>query len=150
MILYALICEHDHEFEAWFSSISDYDAQAEKGHVVCPYCQTNNVEKALMSPNVSTARRKEASAAKRTATKSKAMSVMNDAAMAIRKEIENNCDYVGDKFTDEALSMHYGETEERAIYGQASADQARTLIEEGVGIVPLPDILAPKPKGTLN
>ena len=150
MILYALICEHDHEFDAWFSTISDYDAQAENGQVVCPYCQTSKVEKALMSPNVSTARRKEASAAKRAAAKSKAMSVMNDAAATIRKEIEENCDYVGDKFADEALSMHYGETEERAIYGEASPDQAQTLIEEGVGIAPLPDVLAPKPKGKLN
>ena len=72
------------------------------------------------------------------------------AADKIRKEIEKNCDYVGDKFADEARSIHYGEKPERAIYGEASPAEAAELKDEGVGIAPLPEILTPKPKSKQN
>ncbi|WP_371396155.1 DUF1178 family protein [Fretibacter rubidus] len=150
MIRYALICDHDHSFEAWFGSIKDYDEQAARGDVICPYCQTTKVEKAIMAPNISTARRKEAVVEQQALAKRKATAMMNEAAQTIRKEIEETCDYVGDRFTDEALSMHYGEKDERPIYGEATPDQAKTLVEEGVGIAPLPDVLTPKPKEKLN
>lgn len=75
---------------------------------------------------------------------------MNAAAQTIRKEIEDKCDYVGEKFADEARAIHYGEKEERPIYGEASAQEAAALKEEGVGIAPLPEIIAPKPKKTVN
>jgi len=146
MIKYNLICRHDHEFEAWFSSSSDYDAQRKKRLVQCPHCGSAKVEKAIMAPNVSTSRKKEATASKRQ----EAMALMNKAAQSIRKEIEEKCDYVGDKFADEARAIHYGEKEERAIYGEASAKEAAELHEEGVGIAPLPDMLTPKPANKLN
>jgi len=78
------------------------------------------------------------------------MTMLNKQAAKIRKEIEVNCDYVGDKFADEARSIHYGEKPERAIYGEASPKEAADLHDEGVGIAPLPDILAPKPKSKQN
>lgn len=143
MIKYTLICETDHEFEIWFSKSSDFDKQAPKGLIACPYCGSVKVEKAIMAPNVSTSRKKEAAAVKRA----KAMTMMNQAAAKIRKEIEDNCDYVGEKFADEARAIHYGEKPERAIYGEATAGEAKDLAEEGVGIAPLPDILSPKNKG---
>ncbi len=143
---YNLICRHDHEFEAWFSSSSEYDVQRKKRLVHCPHCGSAKVEKAIMAPNVSTSRKKEASASKRK----EAMAMMNAAAQTIRKEIEETCDYVGDKFADEARAIHYGEKEERPIYGQASPKEAAELQEEGVGISPLPDVLTPKPVKKLN
>ena len=75
---------------------------------------------------------------------------MNKAASKIRKEIEDKCDYVADNFADEARAIHYGEKPERAIYGEATASEAADLKEEGVGIAPLPDILAPKPSKKVN
>ena len=146
MIRYALICTHDHEFEAWFSSSSDYDVQKDQGFVACPHCNTRDVEKAIMAPNVSTSRKKEAT----TKNRVDAMKMMNAAADSIRKEIESNCDYVGDKFADEARAIHYGEKPERGIYGEATAKDAADLSAEGVGVAPLPDILAPKPKKKVN
>jgi len=146
MIRYDLICRHDHDFEGWFSSSSDYDVQRKKRLVQCPYCGSAKVEKAIMSPNVSTSRQKETTASKRK----EALAMMNAAAQTIRKEIEEKCDYVGDKFADEARAIHYGEKEERAIYGEASAKDAAELHEEGVGIAPLPDVIAPKPRKKLN
>ncbi|WP_026942563.1 DUF1178 family protein [Hellea balneolensis] len=146
MIKYNLICRHDHEFEAWFSSSKDYDAQREKRLVQCPHCGSAKVEKAIMAPNVSTSRKKAAAQTKRK----EALAMMNAAAQTIRKEIEDKCDYVGEKFADEARAIHYGEKEERPIYGEASAKEAEELRDEGVGIAPLPDVLAPKPKKKVN
>lgn len=150
MIKYNLICRHDHEFEAWFSSSIDYDDQRKKRLVQCPYCNSAKVEKAIMSPNVSTSRKKDKIASKQLESRKTAMAMMNAAASKVRKEIEEKCDYVGDKFADEARAIHYGEKDERAIYGQATASEAAELKEEGVGIAPLPDILAPKPSKKVN
>lgn len=146
MIKYTLICEDDHEFEIWFSKSSDFDEQAPKGLIECPFCGSIKVEKGIMAPNVSTSRKKESMAAKQA----KAMQMMNKAAAKIRKEIEDNCDYVGEDFADEARAIHYGEKPERAIYGEASAKDAVGLHEEGVEIAPLPDILSPKSKSKQN
>lgn len=146
MIKYSLICAADHEFEGWFSSSADYDVQRKKRLVQCPHCGTAKVEKAIMAPNVSTSRRKEAMVSKRK----EVMAVMNEAAQSIRKEIEDKCDYVGDKFADEARAIHYGEKEERSIYGNATPQQAAELQDEGVSIAPLPDILLPNSAKKLN
>ena len=146
MIKYDLICRHDHGFEAWFSSSSDYDDHCKKRLIQCPYCNSAKVEKAIMSPNVSTSRKKEKIASQQNA----AMAMMNKAASKIRKEIEDKCDYVADNFADEARAMHYGEKPERAIYGEATPSEAADLKEEGVGIAPLPEILAPKPSKKVN
>lgn len=146
MIKYDLICRQAHEFEGWFSSSSDYETQRKKRLVQCPHCGTAKVEKAIMAPNVSTSRRKEAIVSKRK----EAMAVMNKAAQKIRKEIEDKCDYVGDKFADEARAIHYGEKETRSIYGQATVEEATDLQDEGVSIAPLPDILTPKSTKKLN
>ena len=146
MIKYNLICRHDHDFEAWFSNSADYDTQREKRLVQCPHCGSAKVDKAIMAPNVSTSRKKEAAKSKRQET----MAMVNAAAQKIRKEIEEKCDYVGDKFADEARAIHYGEKDERPIYGEASSKEAAELHEEGVGIVPLPGAITPKPAKKLN
>lgn len=146
MIKYSLICDNDHEFDVWFSGSSDYEMQAKRGLVECPYCASVNVEKGIMAPNISTARKKEAIAGKQMA----AMTMMNAAANEIRKEIELNCDDVGDSFAEEARAIHYGEKEERGIYGKATPEEAAELSDEGVNIAPLPDIMAPKPKTKVN
>lgn len=113
---------------------------------MCPHCQTTKVEKAIMAPNVSTSRKKQETANKQL----QAMKLMNAAADKIRKDIESNCDYVGEKFADEARAIHYGEKPERGIYGEATAKDAAELSAEGVGVAPLPDIFAPKPKKKIN
>ena len=146
MIKYSLICTFDHEFEVWFSKSSDFEEQGPKGLIECPYCGSTKVEKAIMAPNISTSRKKDASAEKQAV----ARKMMNAAAEKIRREIADNCDYVGEKFADEARAIHYGEKPERAIYGEATPREAAELSEEGVGVAPLPEILAPKPKSKQN
>lgn len=103
-----------------------------------------------MAPNISTSRRKDAIVLKQKEAQKTAMAMMNEAAQNIRKEIEDKCDYVGDKFADEARAIHYGEKEERAIYGKATIEEATDLHDEGVSIAPLPDVLTPKAAKKLN
>ncbi len=146
MIKYNLICEQSHEFEVWFSKSSDFDAQAPKGLIECPYCGDIRVQKAIMAPNISTSRKKDAVAA----AQSHHLQMMNAMADKIRQGIKTQCDYVGDKFANEARAIHYGEKEKRGIYGQATAQEASDLKEEGVGFSSLPNALVPKPKQNLN
>lgn len=134
MIRYSLICEGDHEFDGWFSSSEGYEAQAAAGEVACPQCGSTRVSKALMAPNVAkgVVKRSSGTTANEMAER---MSMM---MLALRKHVEENCDYVGDAFAEEARRIHYGETEHRDIYGEATLDEARELIEEGVTVAPLP------------
>ena len=137
MIRYDLRCQNGDEFEAWFGSISDFDAQAANGQLLCPQCGTTHVEKAPMAPAVVTGRAKEA-----RAERAVAMAM----AAKVREHIKENFDYVGDKFADEARKMHAGKTDERSIWGEATPDEARELAEEGIEAAPLPAMLAPQLK----
>jgi hypothetical protein len=143
MIRYDLICQKEHAFEAWFSNSADYDRQEKEGLLCCAVCGTSQVRKAIMSPNISTSRKKE----QLRDTQSKALSLMSKEAKkiadAVKAEISKNCENVGEKFADEARAMHYGEKESRGIYGQASLREASELAEEGVGIAPLPEACVP-------
>lgn len=136
MIKYDLRCDKGDEFEAWFGSIADYDKQAEAGLVECPHCGSKHVVKAPMAPAVRTSRGQEAR---------KERAVAMAMAAKVREHIKENFDYVGDKFADEARKMHSGETEERAIYGETTPEEAKALIEEGVPASPLPPELSPMP-----
>lgn len=138
MIKYALKCKREHVFEVWFNRGSDFDEQAKRGLVECPICGSKKIEKAPMAPNIRTSK-----------GKSKPTS-LHEIAQKIRGEIESNCDDVGTDFADEARAIHYGEKPERGIYGSATPDQAKDLVDEGVAVVPLPDAIAPKPKKKLN
>ena len=141
MIKYDLRCDKGDEFEAWFGSIADYDKQAEAGLVECPHCGSKHVSKAPMAPSVQTARKK--------AERSERAVAMAMAAK-VREHIKDNFDYVGDKFADEARKMHSGESEERAIWGEATPEQAQELAEEGIPAAPLPAELAPVQPNKLN
>jgi hypothetical protein len=141
MIRYDLKCENGDEFEAWFGSIADYDKQAEAGLVECPHCGSKHVTKAAMAPAVQTSRSKEAK---------KERAIAMAMAAKVREHIKDNFDYVGDKFADEARKMHAGESEERAIWGEATPAEARQLAEEGIPASPLPPELAPVQPKKLN
>jgi hypothetical protein len=139
MIRYALRCKNEHEFDAWFRSGDAYDEQRAKMGVECPDCGSHEVEKALMAPSLAKG------ALTKTATPPpEAMRKMHVMMSALRKHVEENSDYVGDKFAEEARRIHYGETEKHDIYGEATLDEARELLEEGVEVAPLPGLTTPK------
>ena len=136
MIVYSLNCSKGHAFEGWFKDSAAYDAQAADGTLVCPICDSRKIEKAPMAPSLPSAvgERKNAAA---TAAPDE-LRKMRQFMTGLRKYVEDNADYVGPRFPEEARKIHYGETEERHIYGEATVDEARELIEEGVDVAPLP------------
>jgi hypothetical protein len=136
LIRYALQCEHDHGFEAWFSSSSDYDDQAARGLVECPFCASRTVRKAIMAPAVVGTKRDAPEADPAKAARMQTM--MMEAMTRVREHVEENFDYVGDAFAREARAIHEGKAEDRGIYGQATPQEVRDLVEDGVPVAPLP------------
>jgi hypothetical protein len=130
VIAYNLRCKNSHEFEGWFSNSAAYDEQAKRGVLMCPVCNSKKVEKAIMAPAVS-------GATKSTLTDDESKKV-RQFMTGLRKYVENNADYVGPNFAEEARKIHYGEIEHRHIYGETSLKEARELLEEGVDVAPLP------------
>ena len=137
MIRYSLTCAKDHGFDSWFQSASAYDSLRMAGHVTCPVCGNGAVEKTLMAPNVRPARGAGAGQNAKSAL-SQPQNDVESAFAAMRKQVEENSEYVGLNFVTEARRMHEGSIDERAIYGEAKADEARALIEDGVPVAPLP------------
>ena len=135
MIRYSLICDNAHDFEGWFSESADFDRQVDTGFLTCPVCNSASVSKSLMAPSVSTARKKEQKQAV-------AMDLAQKQVMAKLREavasIKANAEDVGEKFPEEARKIHYGEADARGTIGQASPEEARPLVEEGIEIAPLP------------
>lgn len=131
MILFELRCAKDHHFEGWFKDNAGYDAQAAAGEIACPVCGSVEVAKAIMAPrlNKSTGQALDAQGAAREMRR-----LLSD----LRQKIEDNCDYVGEKFPDEARKIHYGDIEPRPIYGEASPEQAEDLEEEGITVQSIP------------
>ena len=140
MIRYALLCDQEHEFEAWFSNSDAFDTQNERGLVECPQCGSTEVRKAVMSPAISTSRRREATPQAHAAA----------VAAKVKAHIRTHYDYVGEDFASEARAIHKGDKPQRLIYGEVSADEGESLREEGVPVAPLPDALAPTPPKKAN
>jgi hypothetical protein len=139
MIRFSLKCAKDHSFESWFPSGSAFDTLKAAGHVACPVCGSGEVEKALMAPSVAAVRGE----AERPSLGAPATE-LEAALAALRRQVEENSDYVGMDFVTEARRMHAGEAPERAIHGEARADEARKLLEDGVPVTPLPFLPARK------
>jgi hypothetical protein len=150
MIRYSLRCKNEHEFEAWFRSGAAY----EKGvGTACPVCGSRKVEKALMAPalarsakvgNVGKPEAAEPPEKSEKVTLAAApdprLKAMREALKAIRRHVVENAEHVGDRFAEEARKMHYDEVEPRAIYGEATSEEAEALAEEGIEFQPLPSL----------
>lgn len=139
MIRYALRCEHAHEFEGWFGSSTDFDDQQASGLLECPMCASRAVSKAVMAPAVAGTKAQSPRTAGPPPAQMREM--MMNAAREVRRHVEENFDYVGDSFAKEARDIHEGRSEERGIFGEASDQEVKNLIADGVPVAPLP----PKP-----
>ena len=142
MILFQLRCAKDHEFEAWFRDGRNYETQRKGGKIVCPACNSRKIEKSPMAPRIAQGARRPVEKqppanlpAKPTETP-QTMAVK--ALRELRAKVEENCDYVGPAFAEEARRIHYGETEARGIYGETSDEEAEALDEEGVEFAKIP------------
>jgi len=133
MIKYSLECNQSHTFDAWFSDSLNFEKQNKKNQISCPNCSSLKIKKSIMAPSIPSKNYKSDLLNEK---KDKVEVVLSK----VRKHVEDNFDYVGDKFADEARSMHYGEKEEREIYGETTIEDAVDLIEEGVNVKPMPGV----------
>lgn len=138
MIKYQLKCAGACLFEGWFRSSDDFDQQAAGGDLECPFCGSNDIERAIMAPAVVTGSSARTDARRGAQRVGEMREAMVEAAKRARDYVEKNFDYVGERFPEEARRIHYGESKERQIFGEASAKEAMDLVEEGVKVAPLP------------
>lgn len=158
MIKYQLICDQNHEFEGWFQASAAFDAQAESGLLRCPLCDSDQVKRALMTPNLASPKRrkaieppladpapKPADAAPQQQpappTKSEQVQAFGAALAELRQlqqKITKDCRDVGDNFAEEARKIHYGEAEAEGIYGQTTHEEREALEDEGIDVLDMP------------
>src|SRR2546423_8652907 len=128
MILFTLRCAHGHEFEGWFRDGDGFEAQQKAGEIACPECGDTSVEKAVMAPRLARSRKMPAISPAQ----------FRAALVEMRHQIETNCDYVGNRFAEEARRIHYGEIDPHGIYGEASPEESPELTDEGISFRPIP------------
>jgi hypothetical protein len=145
MIRYTLRCDKDHSFESWFQSSGAYDSQVRRKLVSCPVCGSAKVDKAIMAPRIVGKKGRDKAAAPVEAPVTETTPLMMAQERELRAKIKElrdhivkNADNVGERFPNEARKMHYGDIEHRPIYGEASPEEAKALIDEGVEVAPLP------------
>jgi hypothetical protein len=150
MIRYNLRCDRGHAFESWFQSSSAYESQERRELVSCPACGSVKVERAIMAPQIVSKKGRDSAAPSPAAAPAEVAAPASTPLMMaqerelraklkeLRDHIVKNADNVGERFPNEARKMHYGDIEHRPIYGEASPEEARSLIDEGVEVSPLP------------
>ena len=138
MIHYDLICDQGHAFDGWFRNSAAYDAQAGQGLVTCTHCGSANVEKQLMAPGIPVKSNRKSGQKMVAAPADPRLAELMTMMREMRRHVEENAEYVGDRFAEEARKIHYAESEQRGIYGQTTPDEAKALIEEGIAVHPLP------------
>jgi hypothetical protein len=137
MIKYALSCADGHVFDSWFPDSAAYEKQRKRGFVVCPECGSTRVEKAIMAPAVVGGERPALDEGPAIVVDDRRRQA-REFLVRMRREIEANTDDVGAKFPQVARAIHLGEEPERAIRGRASLAEAKSLLEDGVGVLPVP------------
>jgi hypothetical protein len=140
MIRYDLICDEGHTFDGWFADSKAYDRLEKRGLVECTHCGSTKVQKQLMAPGIPTKSNKKSDASMQLASPpvDPRMQAMMTMMREMRQHVEANAENVGNKFAEEARKIHYKESEQRGIYGNASHEDAKALIEEGIDVMPLP------------
>jgi hypothetical protein len=128
MIRFALRCASGHEFEGWFRDGDGFAAQQQAGEIACPECGDSRVEKAVMAPNIGRSHK----GAKLSPAQ------MRAALGELRRQVETHCDYVGERFAEEARKIHYGEVDAHGIYGEATAEESKELADEGIAFGRIP------------
>lgn len=136
MITFALLCDNQHRFDAWFRSAQAFDEQLARGIVSCPVCASIKVEKALMAPAVA----RSGSDKVTVSSGHPQQAEIRELLRAMRRKVVSEADYVGDRFAEEARKIHFHEADARGIYGEATRDEVAGLIDDGVDFLPLPNL----------
>ena len=131
MIKYNLVCKCRKTFESWFSSSSEFDSLCKRKLVRCIYCESSQVKKSIMTPNLS-------GKSNKIQKKTKLQKNIKKQLLDIRKYVEKNCKNVGENFSREARSIHYDNKNSQGIYGKATPEETSELMEEGIEVATIP------------
>ena len=166
MIRYRLVCSRNHEFDAWFASSSAYDSQEKAGHLSCPQCGDSSITRAVMAPRISRSAKHGSSgeppgndphapplgepnsgmpasphaapALRPRGSEGQRLKSALSELHALREKILSKSEYVGPRFSEEARRIHHEEAPDRAIHGEATAEEVRELVEDGIEVAPIP------------
>ena len=133
-----LQCSTGHGFEGWFASEDEFQGQLARGLVECPLCGDHAVAKMPSAPRLNLGAAEPAPAPARQEVAKAPNAAVQAAWMKMVRHVMAHTEDVGERFAEEARKIHYGETEERGIRGQASREETEALLEEGIGVLPLP------------
>jgi hypothetical protein len=133
MIRYLLKCNNRHEFESWFSDSKDFEILKKKNLIKCIFCQSKNINKSIMSPNVIGKKKN----IEQNFDHKKFHKIKKD-LLKIKKYIEKNFEFVGDKFPKEARELYYDNKKNKNIYGTATTEERIELEEEGIELTSIP------------
>ncbi len=151
MIRYALVCDREHAFDAWFRDSAAFEAQSADGDIHCALCGSPMVRKAVMAPAVKRTGGARDIIAAPAAAATEAAAVPGDAPLDenrfsaaramirdLHRRLKKDADDVGPRFPAEARKIHEGDSPSRSIYGTATGEEARSLLEDGIGVLPIP------------
>jgi hypothetical protein len=133
-----LQCSHRHSFEGWFGSEDDFQGQLARGLVECPLCGDTGISKMLSAPRLNLGASQPPSVPQNQQVVNMPDASLQAAWMKMVRHVMTNTEDVGERFPEEARKIHYGESENRGIRGQASREETEALLEEGIGVLPLP------------
>jgi hypothetical protein len=128
MIHYSLVCDDGHDFDGWFRDSRAFDDQCARGQVACPFCASTNVTRAVMAPHVARNDRED------DATRLRGM------VRKLRDKLINETEDVGERFPEEARAIEDGDAARRPIRGRATFEEAKALLEDGIEILPIPEL----------
>ena len=134
MIKYNLKCKKKHEFESWFSDSKEFDRLKRKNLIECIFCQSKEVEKSIMAPNVANTKLQN----KQKKISSLEMKNFKKDLIKLRKFVEKNFEYVGDKFSQKVREVYYDRNTKKSIYGTTTPEERDELTEEGIDLISIP------------
>jgi hypothetical protein len=139
MILFDLICDSDHQFEGWFKNSAAFDEQKQAGHLMCPVCESTEIRKGIMAPNIVIKKGAVAKPKQNIAPTPKVSTEVVEVIKKMRDYVEKNCEYVGNNFPEEARRIHYKEpnAKKKGIYGESTLKETKELVDEGIDLAPV-------------
>ncbi len=133
MIKYILKCNNEHEFESWFSDSSEFEKLKNKKLLECIYCSSNNIQKSIMSPMISGTKSKQDQV-----YLDEDLSDQRNKLLKLRKYVEKNFEFVGDKFSKRVKEIYYDKNSKKSIYGTTTQEEREELAEEGIDLLSIP------------
>jgi|TARA_B110000211_G_scaffold118292_1_gene137000 hypothetical protein len=133
MIKYLLKCNNNHEFESWFSESKEFEKLKKKKLIECIFCKSKKIDKTIMSPSIV----RNEKIIEKSFNDNEFNKIKKD-LVKIRKFVENNFEFVGNKFSKEVREIYYENKKSKNIFGTVTKEEKSELEEEGIDLLSIP------------